>query len=105
MTFADSNNYEVLILTAKHAVAHEHFGTALRCVNKAVEEKSTNKLLFKALHEVIAILKFTNNTPFSWPKFLVGHSSRVTSKTSICCASRWAIPFSKNYCNLLEIEL
>lgn len=56
MTFADPNNYEILILTAKHAVAHEHFGIALRCINKSVEEKSTNKLLFKALYELADIL-------------------------------------------------
>lgn len=64
MTFADPNNYEVLILTAKHAVAREHFGIALRCINKAVEEKSTNKLLFKALYEVIFTFEFIDLLDF-----------------------------------------
>lgn len=52
MTFADPNNYEILILSAKHAAAHEYFGIAIRCINKAIEDKSTNKLLYKARSEV-----------------------------------------------------
>lgn len=56
LTFADPNNYEILILTAKRAVAHEHFGIALRCLNKAIEEKSTNRLLYKALYEITGSL-------------------------------------------------
>lgn len=63
MSFADPNNYEILILTSKHAVSHEQYGIALRCINKAIEEKSTNKLLYKALHELAEILgwEFVSN--------------------------------------------
>ena len=58
MKFADPANYEILVLSAKHAVAHEQFGIALKCINKAVEEKSTNKLLYKSLAELAEALGF-----------------------------------------------
>ncbi|KAI6191117.1 Tripeptidyl-peptidase 2 [Aphelenchoides bicaudatus] len=56
MIYADPNNYEILILASKHAVAHDYLGIALRCINKAIEEKSTNRLLFKARYELAEAL-------------------------------------------------
>jgi hypothetical protein len=88
MTFADPNNEDVLILTAKHAVAHEHFGTALRCINKALEEKSTNKLLWVSMHEVRLLDRIEKLVGFfSWPSNWDTITLLLTSETSTSCDS------------------
>ncbi|KAI6243625.1 Tripeptidyl-peptidase 2 [Aphelenchoides fujianensis] len=55
MAFADAENAEILVLLAKHAVATEHYGTAVRCVNKVLEDKPSKNLI-KALYELADVL-------------------------------------------------
>ena len=51
MTFAEPEIASTLNLRAKHAVAHTFFGSALRHLQKALEEKP-NKEFKKAIGEV-----------------------------------------------------
>ncbi|KAI6174091.1 Tripeptidyl-peptidase 2 [Aphelenchoides besseyi] len=51
MTFADSTNTDILTLIAKYSVVNEHYGTAIRSINKVLEEKPA-KHLYKALYEL-----------------------------------------------------
>ncbi|KAI6222468.1 Tripeptidyl-peptidase 2 [Aphelenchoides fujianensis] len=51
MTFADQDDANTLLLSAKYAVAHGRFGSALRKLEKSVEEKPTREAL-TAMHEL-----------------------------------------------------
>ncbi|CAD5227592.1 unnamed protein product [Bursaphelenchus okinawaensis] len=58
MKYADHNDSTVLLITAKHAVAHERYGIALRCVNKIISEGKSTQELQKALFELADTLGF-----------------------------------------------
>lgn len=63
--WVESTDEKALLLTAKQAVASTRYGTALRCLNKIVEEKSTSAGYFPIERAIIDVSSF----PLSFETF------------------------------------